>query len=211
MRLRLILFLFGVAVLNLSAQRDSIAFENAELGDRIYLSYGDFRQNKAVTKNVIVSNLDKNQQEFIAKVLFNETFSFKNADSILVTLDTKRVWGYRQNGTFYINFNGDFYRVPVFGSISYFVANVVIMNTGFYDPRFGVTMGPARTKELREFVMDFYEGEIREFTMENAKNMLSRDSVLYEEFKKLSRKKQKEQVYRYIRKYNERHPVYFLK
>lgn len=67
------------------------------------------------------------------------------------------------------------------------------------------------TTEVREFVMDFYEGKILDLTMDKAKELLSRDAGLYSEFKKLGRRKQKEELYRYIRKYNELHPVYFLK
>ena len=96
-----------------------------------------------------------------------------------------------------------------FGSISYLVASVTVVNNGFYDPRFGY-MGSSTTKEIREFLMNFYDGLVVEFTNEKIEQLLGRDKTLYEEFKNLSRKKQKEQLYKYIRKYNELHPVYFL-
>jgi hypothetical protein len=47
--------------------------------------------------------------------------------------------------------------------------------------------------------------------MDQVELLLARDKGLYDEFKKLSNKKQKEQIFRYIRRYNEAHPVYFLK
>jgi hypothetical protein len=37
------------------------------------------------------------------------------------------------------------------------------------------------------------------------------DQVLYEEFKRLKKRKRKESVYGFIRKYNAKHPIYFLK
>jgi len=54
-------------------------------------------------------------------------------------------------------------------------------------------------------------GVVIEFKMNEAELLLARDKGLYEEFKKLSNRKQKEQIFRFIRKYNEAHPVYFLK
>ena len=47
--------------------------------------------------------------------------------------------------------------------------------------------------------------------MDAVEELLGKDKALYEEYKKLSRRKQREQVYKYIRKFNEMHPVYFLR
>ncbi len=59
--------------------------------------------------------------------------------------------------------------------------------------------------------MDFYTGNRVDFNLENLENMLKRDDEIYKEFMALSRKKKKEQANRFIRKYNEKHPVYFPK
>ena len=193
------------------AQKDSVLIDRALNSDGIYLSYDDFRRNNIIGKERLLSDINKDQQEFVTKLLDGEKFSFINSDSLRVDMETLAPFAYRQNNTYYLNYNGDFYRVPVFGTISYFVATVVVVNPGFYDPRFGYGSTSTRTRELREFVMDYYTGEVLEFRMEQVKSMLSRDKTIYAEFKKLSRRRQKEQVYRFIRKYNERHPVYFLK
>jgi hypothetical protein len=211
MRFIITVLLFIVNLKLIIAQSDSVMFDPLKTGDGIYLSYDDFRKNKIITKDQVVSSLDKDQQEFIGKVMFNETFSYKQPNGDVATVETKKAWGYFQNNTFYVNVNNDFYRVPVFGSISYFVANVTVVNVGFYDPRFGYGAGSSRTREIREFLMNYHNGSIVEFNMDRAEELLSRDAELYKEFKKLGHRKQKEQVYRYIRKYNELHPVYYLK
>jgi len=210
--MRLLLFLLiSFSSLRCVSQSDSIQYSpDVRLEDGIYLSYTDFRKNKSVKKQQIVSKLDKEQQEFLSKIIFEDKFSFEE-NGVLRTVGSKSVWGYVQNNTLYINYKGDFYRVPVFGVISYLVANVTVVNPGFYDPRFGMTTGPGTTKEIREFLMDFYDGVVIEFTSEAAEKLLARDKALFEEFKKLSRRKQKEQIYGYIRKYNALHPVYFLR
>src|ERR1044072_4078539 len=147
------LFLTGLCC----AQSDSILFSaDMHLEDGIYLNYADFRHNNSIKKEQIVSKLDKSQLEFLAKVVFEDKFSYEeNGQTFQV--ESKNVWGYIQNNILHVNYKGDFYRVPVFGAISYLVANVTIVNPGFYDPRFGMS-GPSTTKEIREFVMDFYEG-----------------------------------------------------
>lgn len=193
------------------AQQDSVAFTvDSVMSDGVYVSYADFRMNNPVTKEQVNSNQDKGQLNFLEKTLQAEKFSYQKSD-VLHTTESKKVWGFFQNNTLYVNYEGEFYRVPVFGSVSYLVATVLVRNSGFYDPRFGYSMGATYTREVREFVIDFYNGIVTELTMERAELLLSRDKALYDEFMKLSRHKRKEQLYRFIRRYNEMHPVYFLK
>ncbi len=66
------------------------------------------------------------------------------------------------------------------------------------------------TTEQREFIMNFYEGKIKEMKQEEVEMLLKRDVELYKEYNALNKRKQKEQLYRFIRKYNENNPVYFL-
>lgn len=209
-KLLLILFCFFLAEISFS-QNDSVlvpAF--LDIPDGIFLTYTDFRYNKGVSKDKIISSGNKEQLDFIGKTLEKETFSFSYGQKSIAA-QSKSVWGFVQNKTLYINFKGSFYRVPVFGSICYLVATVEIVGVGFYDPMFGPGSGPSgRRQEVREFLINFYDGVITEFKMDEAELLLARDKGLFDEFKKLSNRKQKEQIFRYIRKYNEAHPVYFL-
>lgn len=192
------------------AQGDSVAFTiDSKMPDGVYLQYADFRKNDPITVAQIESKLDKEQLNFIEKTMQQGTFTF-NKEGQFATYASKGVWGFFQNNTLYVNYKGDFYRVPVFGAVSYMVATVLVSNIGFYDPMYG-GMGGGYTRETREFLIDFYDGVITELTLDKAGKLLSRDKTLYDEFIKLSRKRQKEQLYRYIRRYNELHPVYFLK
>ena len=193
------------------SQTDSVIFnKDVRLEDRIFLTYGDFRRMTGLKKEVIISTEEKEQLEFLTKVLYEESFSYKEGETLIKAI-SKNVWGYLQNSTFYVNYKGDFYRVPVFGSISYLVANVTVINPGFYDPRFGYSTGSTTTKELREFLMNFYDGQIEPFTLSRAEELLSADLQLYAEYDKLSRRKKKEQIYSFLRKFNQAHPVYFQK
>lgn len=206
----LFLLTLSLSGLNCFTQTDSVMHSpESRIGDGIYLNYADFRRNKSIKKQQVVSKLDKDQLEFLGKTLYGEKFAYEE-NGATTTVESKNVWGYMQNNTLYVNFKGDFYRVPVFGSISYLVATVTVINPGFYDPRFGMSGGAGTTREVREFMINFYDGIVTEFSFEAIEQLLQRDAMLFEEYKKLSNRKQKEQVYAYIRKYNARHPVYFL-
>lgn len=193
-------------------QQDSVLVPfDLNIADEVFLTYSDFRHNHGVLKEQIISSNNKEQLDFVGKSLEKETFVYsENKQSI--TVNTKTIWGFFQNKTLYVNYKGSFYRVPVFGAICYLVATVEIVGVGFYDPMFGPGTGSGgRRQEIREFLINFYDGIVVEFKLEDAEFLISRDKTLYDEFKKLNRRKQREQISRYIRKYNELHPVYFLK
>jgi hypothetical protein len=86
-----------------------------------------------------------------------------------------------------------------------------VLNAGYYDPMFGYGVNSSRSKEIREFIFNFYDGNICDFTLEKAEELLSKDKVIFAEFKSLNKRNRNEQVNRYIRRFNESHPVYFLK
>lgn len=194
------------------SQMDSVVVPaDLNVPDAIFITYDDFRHNKGVLKEQINSTINKEQLDFIGKCLDKETINYSEGQ-INKEVNSKAVWGFIQNKTFYVNYKGSFYRVPVFGSICYLVATVEVVGVGFYDPMFGPGVGGSgRRQEVREFLINFYDGIVNEFKMDEAEVLLSRDKILYAEFKKLGRRKQKEQIFRYIRKYNEAHLVHFLK
>jgi len=62
--------------------------------------------------------------------------------------------------------------------------------------------------ELKQYLIDFESGKILEYDIDNAELLLMKDSELYEEYMQLSHKKKKELMFVYIRKYNEKNPLY---
>lgn len=205
------LLAFLIDLMFLPAQVDSVVYDaNKPLPDGVFLTYWDFRHNQAVMKDQVVSDMNPELLDYVGKALEKEKLVYKQAGNTL-NMASKEVWGYVQNGTYYVNYNGKFYRIPVFGAISYFIANVEVRQSGFYDPRFGTYTGSMVTQEQREFYMNFYDGVLRELKQEEVERILKKDKALYEEFSALGKRKQKEQLYRFIRRYNESHPVHFLK
>jgi hypothetical protein len=192
-----------------NAQSDSLAFNPVMgIGDGIYLSYYDFRHGLAIKKADVVSNSDTNMIDFIAKVLMQERFQFKRAGQ-LNTSESKKVFGFFQNNAFHVLCQEEFYRVPLFGAISYLVAKVKVVSPAYYDPRFGYQT-TTTTTEMKEFLMSLYDGSVQEFTMHRAESLMCTDLAFYESYKKLSERNKRKQIYSLIRRFNELHPAYIL-
>jgi hypothetical protein len=204
--------LFTMLSISVFGQRDSVLYDpSVKLEDGIYLNYYDFRKNVVIPQSQIETEINKEQLDFFTKLLSRNYFSYKKNEGFPIQVASKSVYGYIQNNTFYINYKGEFYRVPVFGAISYFIGTFVVTSPVFNDPRFGYPPGSSTTTELREFIINFYDGYVNDLDLNKVKELLSRDKALYNEFRKLSRRKQKKEVYRFIRRYNQLHPIYFLK
>jgi hypothetical protein len=62
--------------------------------------------------------------------------------------------------------------------------------------------------ELEQYLIDFESGKVLEFNVENTELLLMKDNELYEEYVQLSRKKKKELMFVYIRKFNDKNPLY---
>jgi hypothetical protein len=61
---------------------------------------------------------------------------------------------------------------------------------------------------MKQYIFDFEEGKKLEFDVENTELLLMKDSKLYEEFVQLSRKKKRDLMFVYIRKFNENNPLF---
>ena len=214
MKRSLLFFLFVCcSSTNLKSQNDSVlCAENCKPADGMYLKWEDFRTQHSIAKESIDSKYDKSHLDFLNKAMKEKTVTF-SSNGIKTRMETSKIWGFFQNGYLFLNYNGEFYRVPTFGSISYLIAVVEVINPGggYYTPGYGMMNTPYKTDEVRSFLMNYYDGTIRPFSQAEAEELISRDKDLFTEYNALKRKQRKEQIARYIRKYNERNPIYFLK
>lgn len=197
---------------DLKGQSDSIKCEfNCKIKEGIYLSYNDFRTLNPILKEQVESDVNKTHLDFIGKALSEDKITFQVANEKII-VDCKNIWGYYQNNALHLNFAGNFNRVTQFGSISYMIATVEVMSPGMYTPGYGGMMGTTvRTQEVRNYLMNFYDGKIIPFSQKDAELLISRDTNLFKEYKSLRSKQRREQISRYIRKFNEQNPIYFLK
>ncbi len=198
------------------SQGDSLMYsKDFLLNEGLYLTYSDFRHNWPISKEKIITEIKKDQIDFYSKLIDEEKINYVERNGVNDVVKSEKVWGYCQNNIIYINLRKSFFRIPLFGSISFFIATV---DVNAYSP--GVNMfigapvqvgGTAPAKELREFLLDFYTGNIYEFSTDKILELIKSDSIISAEYSALSKKKKKELASKYIRMYNEKHPIYFPK
>lgn len=200
---------------------DSVAYsKDYYLNEGVYLSHEDFREGNAVPRSLILTSVEKNQLDFYGKLVEKtDTLIFRSGQGINVFL-MDSVFGFVQNNTVYVNVEGTFCRVAVFGNISHFIGSITIESFqhpgNFYDARMqnggsSITGIPMRTKEIRPFLFDFYSGEITLANTENFERLIQKDKELCSEYRELSKNQQRKKMNLFIKKYNERNKFYFPK
>jgi hypothetical protein len=200
--------------------------------DGIYLNFDQVKMNSPVPKAKLLTSVDYNDREFFKKVLEMDKIYFYDNMGIRQEILKSKIWGYARNGVLNIQIQESFNRITFVGSICHFVADITTYDSrysnspyGYYDPYYspygyGNYYSPynsyyspyrqsnmART-ELKQYIIDFESGKILEFNIENTELLLMKDTQLYDEYVQLSHKKKKEQMFVYIRKFNEKNPLY---
>lgn len=195
--------------------QDSVAYSrDFRLYEGLYLGYQDFRYNWPIPKEKIITKINKDQLDFYTKLIEGEFVEYYERDGSVSKVRSEKVWGYCQNNNIFINQNKKFFRIPVFGAISNFIGTVEVINySPGYDPFMNAPIGSTQMKtlEIRQYLFDFYTGDITPFSTEQLEEYLKRDEAVYKEYMALGRKKKKELATKYIRMYNEKHQVYFPK
>lgn len=200
---------------------DSVKFsKDYYFNEGVYLSYRDFRSGNAVPRAYILSKVEKNQLEFYNKLFDDsDTLVIRFGNGIrLIPVDC--VFCYVQNNVVYLNVEGTFCRLPVFGSVSHFIGTITVeafkASGAFYDPYqanggSSITGGgaPLKAKETRQFLFDFYTGKISLANEENVDEILRRDTELYREYSVLKKRMKRKKMSLFLKKYNEKHPAYF--
>ncbi len=215
MRYRLIAILISFSALYHLRAQDSIAFtKDFRLYEGLYLGYQDFRYNWPIPKEKIITKINKDQLDFYSKLIEEEFIEYTERDGSITKMKSEQVWGYCQNNIIFINQDKNFYRIPVFGSISNFIGTAEVTNySPGYDPFMNAPIGSnaQKVREIRQYLFDFYSGEITPFSIDKMEEYLKRDETIYNEYKVLNKKNKKEMATKYIRMYNEKHLVYFPK
>jgi hypothetical protein len=213
MKFPALLLLFISGVLQASAQEVIQYAPGFEFREGIYLTFEQFKDNNPIPKNSILSKIDKSDTEFLPAILDEKTFNYKDAADSVHIVSTENVWGFSRNGGIFIRIENDYNRIAVLGSISHFVATITIYNSGmnspFMNPYYGPGSMPNNTQEMRQMILDYKTGRTIDFTQENMSTILQRDQLLFEEFNALKKSQKKDLLFLYLRKYNEKHPLFF--
>ena len=211
----LFLFLISIVFSQSNNLKGKIKYTPAfKFADGIFLNFQQVKDNNPIPKSQILTTIDYNSFDFYDKLFENKYITVYDNLGIQKKIDTRKIWGFSNKGVLYIYMNNEFNRIPVFGSISHFIANKTVQE---YDPyRYNNSYyyynDPYSTKTvMMQYLLDFETGKIYDFTVKSVELIISKDPELYEEFEKLSYRKKKKLKFLYVRKYNQKHPVYFPK
>jgi len=200
--------------------------------DGIYLNFEQVKMNSPIPKAKLLTSVDYNDREFFKKIFEMEKIYFYDNMGVRQEVAKNSIWGYARNGVLYVQVQEGFNRITFVGSICHFVADITTYDSryynspyGYYDPYYSPYgysnyynpyspyYSPYRQSnmsrnELKQYIIDFESGKVLEFDVENTELLLMKDNQLYEEYVQLSRKKKKELMFVYIRKFNEKNPLY---
>jgi hypothetical protein len=199
--------------------------------DGIYLNFDQVKANNPIPKAKLLTSADYNDRDFFNKVFEAGKIYFYDDIGVRQAIDKNNIWGYARNGVLYVLIQDNFNRITFVGSICHFVADVTTYDSrynnyspyGYYDPYYspygyggyspyGSYYSPYRQSvqrnELKQYIFDFETGKVLEFTPNNVELLLMKDPSLYDEYVQFSNKKKKELMFVYIRKFNEKNPLY---
>lgn len=119
----------------------------------------------------------------------------------------ERIWGFCHNDVVYVAAGNGFYRIGLMGSLAHMVYEV---NYRDWDPYLYGYGTVTRTMLVQQLV-DMETGAMLPFLAAGMDRALDHDPVLQEEFRGLSKKQRNsdEALFRFLRLYNERHPLLF--
>ncbi len=207
------------------AQQDTVKTarldRNFRFKDGIFLSFDQVKENNPIPKAYLVTIVPLNDQAFYDKVLSHDIITYYDDKGIRHQVKKKNIWGYSRNGILYVQVDGNFNRITIVGGICHFVGTRTIIDTRYYDPYnryyypvysyyYPPTYQTTTTErtEMRQFILDFETGKIMDYNVQSVEVALMRDPELYDEYARLGFAKKKQMKFMYIRKFNEKNPVY---
>jgi hypothetical protein len=219
--------LLFLSFFTLAGQQDSANLvkytPDFKFNEGLFLAFEQVRNNDPVAKSRIVTPIAYDDPDFYNRILENKKIYFFNDLGVKEEIATKNIWGFSRNGVLYISLNEGFYRITILGSICHFVANLTTYSSnygypysypyyGFYDyGPYQSYPGTTSSTEMKQYILDFKTGRVLDYNVESVEVLLMADPQLHDEFSSLSNKKQKQLKFLYIRKFNERNPLYFPK
>lgn len=172
----------------------------------LFLTVHQFKDNSPIPKSSIVSGVSRDDVDFLKEQVKLKNIKYIDSSKQEHKIETSSIWGYCQNRTIYINYNNDFNRVNVIGTLMQFTA-LVTTSPGFMDPMYSNYGLNTTVDELRQFVFDTQTNKILPFDVKSLTLLLKSDPQLYAEYMALGKREKTDSQFIYLRKYNESHPL----
>jgi len=179
--------------------------------DGIYINIEQILSNNPIPKSNLIVQIDKNSPDFYDLLIEENKIDFINENGIKTTVEAKNIWGFGNSGRLFKYWELNPTPIPIIGSIGHFLGTNIITEYNSYSDPFMYSTQPGTRKETKQYIIDFSTGECYEFTTKNIDPIFAKDEKLYLEWSNLSRKKKKNLIFVYLRKYNESNPLMLKK
>ena len=194
-----------------------------EFRDGLFTNFESVKENDPIPAARIVTDEDMFDRAFYDKVTGHKEITIYDEHGVKKVIQTEDIWGYSRNGILYINVGVSFHRISFMGSISHFVATVTTYHPSHYDPyyynpyysnsyyynRYSMPQSNVASSDLRQYLLDFESGDVLEYDVESVEVLLMKDPELADEYHALRNRQQKQMKFVFIRRFNEKYPLYF--
>lgn len=171
----------------------------------LYFTIEDYKANHA---NVKLEQLCDKSGKRIFDLDINSGTIYYLEGSEVKSFRGDHLFGYCYKNSYYVRLEYNqvsyFARLVVIGSLSHFVCEVKTHISDPYSP-----MNSRTSYSLVQFILDYETGRIAPFSQDNFEYFLTKDQDLNLEYQALSKKKKRDLMFLYLRKYNEKHPITF--
>ncbi|MBN2485038.1 MAG: hypothetical protein JXB34_03595 [Bacteroidales bacterium] len=186
-----------------------------KFSEGLFPDFESVKNNSPIPKGRIVTEFDYNDNYFFENLTAQKSISYFDNLGNSIRLQTRNLWGYGKNGSLYINIDDGFYRITLIGSICHFIAyRTEVYRRSYYEPyamSYPYYPGSTTTStEMKQYLLDFNTGRIVLYDIAGLEVLLMPDAELHDEFMQLSSRKKKQLKFVYIRKFNERNPLYLV-
>lgn len=199
----------SLALGSLQAQQNQYKFVHFEelFKEGIYVTFDDFKHQNPVSRHAIIALEDKNDPDFLLKVLSYDRFSYFDSTGQKHTLPSGEIWGMVRRNALYIFYGYALSKVHFNGRWGYFTSykrtlqpGMNVMPGSYYAVQVPFTAG----KRAQTMIVDLKNGKISPFKRKDLMEVLNSDSLLKNEYESLTRRKQKQLKYLYLRKLNDK-------
>lgn len=176
-----------------------------DLREGVYLDFNAFRLN---SPSIPLQRLRDDQGLPITDLRASlSRLQYVNDSGAVKKLRMDRLWGFCNNDAVYVGAGNGFYRIGLMGSLSHMVYE---QNYRDWDP-YMYGYGTVTRTVLMHQLIDMETGQVLPFNASGMDVALVHDGVLQEEFRNLPKKQRNsdEALFRFLRLYNERHPLLF--
>ena len=205
-RALLILCLLAVVVFAFGQQDSSWVRYSGGMDFRegLYAEFDAFRNNRPTYPLAILRDDQGSRIEDLRK--YTGKLFWQPDSGELQPIELDAMWGFCNNNTVFSRAGNGFYRIGLMGSIAHVLYEYSYRD---WDPYMYPGGSVTRTAQ-GQYVLDMRTGRLMDFNASTMQELLARDELLSAEYNDIPPKKRKSEVlFLFLRRYNDRYPLYF--